>query len=93
VSDVPERDAADRAFKAAHAHADEIETGRDDAANLGSAVAAVVYALEGVMRQIRDHDDTQFNVHRELRETLNDSNVTTTSAITDALDVIAGRKR
>lgn len=67
MSAVPERDMVDRCFSAAHKAAGELPPG--DAFN---QTQAIVYALEGLAHQIRDADDTQFNMFNKLSESIND---------------------
>lgn len=66
---VPERNKVDECFTQAHATATSADT------------KALIYALEGVARSIRDADDTQDNIREELVLALNESNVTMTEAI------------
>lgn len=81
---VPERDKVDECFKQAYHWARTPD------------IKALVYALEGVARQIRDADDTQDNLRAELCATLNDSNVTMTASLDQLTGIVAnnpGSKR
>lgn len=86
---VPERDAVDQCFRTANAEAKLCP------ADQQHAVKAIVNALEGVARQIRDADDTQDMAFRSLSEVLNESNTTITASIdslTQELSMHTGKK-
>jgi hypothetical protein len=73
---VPERDAVDRAFSAAQSSLDEAQQSTGPTGNSSETIVhcarALVYALEGVMRQIRDLDDDLFAGQGKLESSLAD---------------------
>lgn len=76
MSEVPERDAVDRCFASAEA---KLRDAHDQAAGGAQALAvvmvgeAIVKAIEGLARQVRDADDTIATVLvPAFREELND---------------------
>lgn len=73
---VPERNAVDQCFKEAYEAAVSADT------------RALVYALEGVARQIRDADDTQSNGFDLLIKAINENNVTLTAGLDQLASVV-----
>lgn len=73
---VPERDKVDDCFREAQKNAEDKNT------------LAIVYALEGIARSIRDADDTQDNIRRELVGVLNENAVLISDRITESANAL-----
>lgn len=81
---VPERDKVDECFRVAYSAIDP---------NSGQQAKAIVLALEGVARQLRDSDDTQDMAFRALVEALNESNTTLTASIDSLTQSVQNHER
>lgn len=80
---VPEREKVNECFKEAYAQADKPSSTGDVA-----QAKAIVSALEGVARSLRDADDTQDSRLAELIGVLNENAVLVADRITEAANAM-----